>query len=120
MCSSDLSNYLNYCERARTEYLRERGCSVAALAAAGMIFPVVRMVIDFRAPARHDELLRITTQPERVRGSSFELRQEVLRAEDGKLLVSLQVTLACVTPSLKARRIPEQVRQLLTVEADQV
>lgn len=114
------SNYLNYCERARTEYLRERGCSVAALAAAGMIFPVVRMVIDFRAPARHDELLRITTQPERVRGSSFELRQEVLRAEDGKLLVSLQVTLACVTPSLKARRIPEQVRQLLTVEADQV
>jgi len=32
------SNYLNYCERARTEYLRERGYSVAELAASGTVF----------------------------------------------------------------------------------
>lgn len=107
------SNYLNYCERARTEYLRERGCSVAELAADGAIFPVVRMEIDFKAPARHDELLRITTLPLRVGGSSFVLRQQVLRETDGQLLVELMVTLACVSPALKARRIPASVRDTL-------
>lgn len=110
------SNYLNYCERARTEYLRERGCSVAELAAAGAVFPVVRMEIDFKAPARHDDLLRVTTEPVRVGGSSFELRQRVLRAADGQLLVELMVTLACVSPGLKARRIPADVRAVLNSE----
>jgi len=62
------SNYLNYCERARTEYLRERGYSVAELAASGTVFPVARMEIDFKAPARHDDLLRIVTVPLRVGG----------------------------------------------------
>jgi len=114
------SNYLNYCERARTEYLRERGWSVADLANDGAIFPVVRMEIDFRAPARHDELLRVSTQPLRVGGSSFDLRQQVLRQSDGKLLVELLVTLACVTPDLKARRIPAGVRETLHAEVSVV
>lgn len=107
------SNYLNYCERARTEFLRERGYSVAELAAAGAIFPVTRMELDFRAPARHDDLLRIVTVPLRVGGASFTLRQQVLRVSDNCLLVELLVTLACVSPSLKARRIPSAVRDVL-------
>ncbi|MFA6822605.1 MAG: YbgC/FadM family acyl-CoA thioesterase [Geobacter sp.] len=110
------SNYLNYCERARTEYLRERGWSVAELASDGAVFPVVRMEIDFKAPARHDDLLQVITTPLRVGGSSFELRQRVHRASDGKLLVELLVTLACVTPQLKARRIPAGVRATLSAE----
>lgn len=110
------SNYLNYCERARTEYLRERGWSVAELAADGTVFPVVRMEIDFKAPARHDDLLRITTRPLRVGGSSFELRQQVLRERDNTLLAELLVTLACVTPQLKARRIPSGLRETLRAE----
>lgn len=108
------SNYLAYCERARTEYLRGHGWSVADLAADGAVFPVVRMEIDFKAPARHDDLLRVTTTPVRVGGSSFELHQQVLRESDGKLLVDLQVTLACVTPQLKACRIPAGVRETLS------
>jgi len=110
------SNYLNYCERARTEYLRERGWSVAELASDGAVFPVVRMEIDFKAPARHDDLLQVITTPLRVGGSSFELRQQVHRASDGKLLVELLVTLACMTPQLKARRIPAGVRETLSAE----
>ncbi len=110
------SNYLNYFERARTEYLRERGCSVAELAEEGSIFPVVRMEIDFKAPARHDDLLLITSIPVRVGGSSFVLRQQVLRDSDGTLLVEGLVTLACVSPALKPRRIPAEVRKILSTE----
>lgn len=108
------SNYLNYFERGRTEYLRDRGCSVVELAAAGAIFPVVRMEIDFKAPARHDDLLRITTRPVKVTGASFVLEQQVLREADGQLLVGALVTLACITPHRRVSRLPDCVRDILT------
>lgn len=110
------ANYLKYFERARTEYFRERGLLVAALASAGFVFPVVRMEIDFTAPARHDELLQVVTIPERVGGSSFRMQQRVIRKDDGCLLVNALVTLACIGPQLKARRIPPEIRQLLTAD----
>ena len=50
------ANYLKFFERARTEYFRDRGLFVAELAAAGFVFPVVRMEVDFISPARHDDL----------------------------------------------------------------
>lgn len=108
------SNYLGYMERARTEWLREHGISVAELAKNGSVFPVVRMQIDFKAPAQHDDLLEIRTVPLKAGGSSFTLQQQVLCSQTGKLLVDAVVVLACVSPGLKARRLPPELRQLLT------
>jgi len=107
------ASYLKFFERARTEYFRERGLGVAELADAGFVFPVIRMEIDFKAPALHDELVSIITRPERVGGSSFTVRQQVVRPSDGRLLVEAQVTLACISPHRKARRIPEHIRRIL-------
>jgi len=113
------ANYLKYFERARTEYLRERDLCVSLLAASGYVFPVVRMEIDFKAPALHDDLLRIVTIPERVTGSSLTFQQQAIRLIDSKLLVDSRVTLACIGPNHKARRIPGSVRQLLEMECKQ-
>jgi acyl-CoA thioester hydrolase len=110
------SNYLNYCERARTEFFRTHGFPVGAMAKDGSIFPVVRMEIDFRSGARHDELLNVSTQVVEVSGSTFTLKQQIKRVEDEKLLVDLIVRLACVTESMKAKRIPLAIREMLTVE----
>ena len=110
------ANYLKYFERARTEYLRERDFSVSSLAASGYVFPVVRIVIDFKAPAVHDDILSIVTMPERITGSSITFRQQAVRLVDGKLLVDSKVTLACISPPHKARRIPISVRQMLETE----
>ncbi len=107
------ANYLKYFERARSEYLRERGVSVSELASEGFVFPVVRVEIDFRSPALHDDLLLIHTSPEQVKGSSFALRQQAVRKTDGRLLADALITLACVGPELKARRIPSILRDLL-------
>jgi acyl-CoA thioester hydrolase len=113
------ANYLKFFERARTEYLRERGFSVSSLAESGYLFPVVRMEIDFKAPALHDDLLSIITIPARVSGSSLTFRQQVVRLVDGKLLVDSMVTLACISPEYRARRIPIDVRQALETECAQ-
>lgn len=110
------ANYLKYFERARTEYFRAGGLSVAELASEGFVFPVIRVEMDFRAPALHDDLVSITTYPEQVKGSSFTLRQQVVRKVDGRLLVEALITLACVGPGLKARRIPPGAKRLLDGE----
>jgi acyl-CoA thioester hydrolase len=110
------ANYLKYLERSRTEYFRDRALLVTELAATGYVFPVVRMEMDFLSPAHHDDLLVVTTTPERVSGSSFRMHQQILRKFDGRLLVDAQVTLACIGPNLKARRIPVAVRERLTAE----
>jgi acyl-CoA thioester hydrolase len=107
------ANYLRYFERARTEYLRERGLSVGELAARGSIFPVIRMEVDFRAPGRHDDLLRIETEVLEVGKTSFTVGQQAVRAVDGKLLVDAKVTMVCVNPQMKARRLPEELLQAL-------
>lgn len=101
------ANYLGFLERGRTEFLRERGVSVRQLADEGQVFPVVRIEIDFRSPARLDDLLRVETEVLKVGNTSFTLRQKVVQSSDDRILVEALVTLVCVRPGMKARRLPE-------------
>lgn len=110
------ANYLKFFERARTEYFRTHGFAVAQLAADGYVFPVVRMEIDFTAPAVHDDLLVVATVPKRVGGSTLCVHQRIVRKVDGKELVQATVTLACIGPQMKARRIPADIRRVMSAE----
>ncbi len=57
------ANYLRFMERARTEMLRERGYELDVLEQEeGLIFAVRRASLDFRAPARFNDLLHVETQ----------------------------------------------------------
>ena len=107
------ANYIKYLERARTEFFRAHGFLVARLAEEGFVFPVIRIEIDFKSPAYHDDLLTVETAPIRSGGSTFTLGQRIIRQRDGKLLVDGIVTLACINEDHKARRIPPAIRQLL-------
>lgn len=107
------ANYLKYFERGRTEYLRNRGLSVAAMARRGIAFPVVHVEINYRAPAWQDDLLTVETDVLETGKSSFTLAHRVLRANDGKLLVEGKVKLACVGPERKPIRLPEELLQAL-------
>ena len=51
------SNYLKYCERARTDLLAECGYSLGEMQKQGCLFVVFDMHLRFRQPAKlHDEL----------------------------------------------------------------
>ncbi|MDD2364618.1 MAG: YbgC/FadM family acyl-CoA thioesterase [Desulfuromonadaceae bacterium] len=114
------SNYIKYFERSRTEYFRNRNFFVAELAGNGFVFPVVRLEIDFKAPAVHDDLLIVTTSPLRVGRSSITFSQKIERQNDNKVIVTGIVTLACITPGFKATRIPLEMRQMLEKEMEQL
>jgi acyl-CoA thioester hydrolase len=107
------ANYLGFFERGRTEFFRERGLYVSDLARRGHIFPVVRLEIDFRSPAVLDDLIRVETEVLEVGKTSFTLGQQVVRAVDNKLLACGKVTLVCVSPAMKAKRLPEELLQVL-------
>ncbi len=107
------ANYLGYLERGRTEFLRDRGVSVRQLADEGQIFPVIRLEIDFRSPARLDDLLTVDTEMVLFTKSSFTLRQRIRQANNDRILVEAVVKLVCVRPGMKPRRLPELLLQAL-------
>jgi acyl-CoA thioester hydrolase len=106
------ANYLCYMERARTEFLRGHGLSVREMHDMGIIFPVVAVEVNYRSPARLDDLLEVETGIIAMRNSSFVAEQKIFRKEDGKLLVEAKVTLACVGEGMRARRLPQELREL--------
>jgi acyl-CoA thioester hydrolase len=102
------SVYLEFAERARTEMLRCLGLDHATLRARlGVVFTVRRCSINYRAPARLDDLLEIATRVVRLGGASLELEQRVLRG--AQPLAVLQVRLALLAPDLRVARLPGQL-----------
>jgi acyl-CoA thioester hydrolase len=100
------TGYIRYFERARTEWLRALGYSQKQLAEEeGVLFTVVDLTIQYRKPARLDDLLEVRTRA-RVGGASVDFSQEVVAA-DGAVLAAGQVRVACVEAgSLRLRRLP--------------
>jgi acyl-CoA thioester hydrolase len=101
------ANYLRYLERARSDYLRERGLTVRELQEQGYLIPVIRVEIDYLVPAVLDDLIRVDTAVLEITHATFTLSQKVVRVSDGKLLADSKVTLACLGPGNKVRRLPK-------------
>lgn len=115
------ASYLRFMERGRTNYLRLLGADQRALfeeverEAPGFSFVVRSMQIDFRKPARMDDLLEIVTTPSEVKGASIVLRQAVNR--DGECLVEATVQVAFVSGG-RARPIPKRLRTAMRAGQD--
>ena len=115
------ANYLRYMERGRTNYLRLLGADHRVLfeetekEAPGFAFVVRSMTIDFLKPARMDDVLDITTEPEVVKGASTTVRQRVLRRDD--VLVEARVRVAFISGG-RARPIPKPLRIAMRADHD--
>jgi acyl-CoA thioester hydrolase len=91
------ARYLDFMEAARTELLHTLGFDLTELATSGgAMFIVHRVALEFRQPARLNDLLTITVEPTRVGRARVIFTQRVLRGED--CLVSASIELACVHP----------------------
>ena len=100
------SNYLNFCERARTEYLRGLGVEQDVLTRDhGMIFAVRSVAITYLLPARFNDLLEVTVS--RPSGGRASLKFDQLVTRDGDVLARAHITIVCLEAStLRPRRIP--------------
>jgi acyl-CoA thioester hydrolase len=111
------ANYLRFLERSRTEWLRSRGVWQRALEKdTGVIFTVVELQVRYRLPARLDDLLWISCEPEREGGASILFEQRIWRERvDGDLLLTASVRAACLDAvSLRPCRLPPIVADALS------
>ncbi len=104
------ASYLNFMERARTEWLRSYGYTNPELLKAYNVVFVVRSVqMDFLRPALLDDLLDVTLQIKEIGRSRLILRQTVLRGAE--LLNEAEVHLVCVSmENFKPVSVPETLR----------
>ena len=107
------ANYLRYIEQGRSDFLRARGLSVETLHEQGYLIPVMRLEIDYLVPAVLDDLIRVDTTVLEITNATCTLSQQVIRVSDGETLVDAKVTLACIGPGKKARRLPKELMQAL-------
>lgn len=107
------ANYLKFFERARTEWLRACGIDQQRVAdETGAIFIVRSTALDYRAPARLDDMLTITSRIGRIVRASVEFTQEAWR--DGTLLVAGHIRIGCVDRAgIRPAAIPPDVLDAL-------
>lgn len=104
------ANYLRFCERARTEWLRAIGFSQQRmLAEDGLAFVVRSVRADYRSPARLDDALDVVSTVTQLRRASITFGQRILRG--GEHLFDAEVQIACVDWNRgKPAPIPPAVR----------
>jgi len=103
------ANYLRFLERARTEWLRSLGHSQRELAqAAGILFAVAGLSVEYRRPARLDDELTITCEPRMERSTVIRFAQRIYLTGSDTVLVEADVRVVCVDArTLRPRRLPD-------------
>lgn len=106
------AQYFVYFEIGRTELLRLSGVSYREMEDRRMFYVVAKLECRFKAPARYDDLLTLTTITERLTRVRVDHRYELRR--DGDLLTEATSTLVLVGPDKKPTGLPEDLYTLLT------
>ena len=103
------ANYLKYFERARTEYLEERGISVARLIKEGTQFLVVHAEVDYRSPARYGEFLTIETKLAETGRTSLTFAHVILERTSQRVVVEGSAKLVTVDLQGKVKRLEKSL-----------
>ena len=102
------ANYLKYFERARTEYLEQRGLSVLKLMKEGTVFVVVHAEVDYRSPAHYGETLEIETVVSELGSAAFTFAHVVKEKGSGRLIVEGSARLAATNGRGKVKRLDRE------------
>ena len=116
------ANYLRFLERARTEWLRQLGHSQQRLVhEEGILFTVVSLEIQYRAPARLDDGLEVTCEPQPQGPATLLFSQTIYRrapAPARELLAEASVRVACLDArTMRPRRLPPFLLRTSQAEA---
>jgi len=105
------ANYFKFMERARSEMLRVLGIDQAKMLdynnADDVSFVVRHAEVEFKAPARFDDSLVVTTEILKVGGASIVMKQNILK-EKGILLESI-IKAAVIGENGKVKRMPRSI-----------
>ena len=104
------ARYLEFFERGRSDYLRLAGVHHTELHEGKhgerIVWVVRRMEIDFRSPARMDDVLTIDTRTEDISGARIVMAQQLKRGAE--VLVEAKVQAAIIGENGRPKRFPKE------------
>lgn len=107
------ANYLKFMERARTEWLRDRGFEQDTLREElGVLFIVHAVEVRYRRPARFNDQLTVESTIDELGRARIVFRQRVCRdTPEAQPLCDGRIQVACVKAgSFRPTAIPESIR----------
>lgn len=106
-------NYVPYFEMGRVEWLRNKGISYKSLEESGIALPIVSMTINYKRPARYDDLLTVITKFKGQSSVKVEFDCEI-RNENNELLTTAHFLLVFVDVKLgKAIQPPQYLLDVM-------
>lgn len=102
-------NYALYFEEARTEALRKAGVTYRSLEDEGVMMPVVNLTINYKRPAKYDDLLTIRTTLKELPGVKIVLDYEVLNEEGTSLATGSSTLVFMDVAANRPIRCPQRV-----------
>ena len=88
------SRYLDVLEAARGEFIRSLGSTVLEWQERDVIFPIIEARLNYKSPARYDDLLTIEVRPTLVSGVRVNFSHRVVN-QNGKLLLDAETFHVC-------------------------
>ena len=104
-------NYINFCERARTEFINAKGLSNRAMHDHHILTVVRHLEAHYFAPAFLEDQVTVHTEVSEIKNSSFVLKQTIFRGED--TLFMMNIVLVCINGEKRPVRIPEMLKNIL-------
>ncbi len=102
------ANYLKFFERARTEWLRSLDVNQHDLLREhDALFVVKSVTAEYHAPAKLDDVLKLTVSIEKLGRASLTFLQEAWCGE--QLLNTARVKVGCVDSAMRPRGVPAAI-----------
>ena len=102
------SNYLNFCERARSEAFFAQGMSPVLESGH---FVARRVNAEFYSSAKLGDLLEIVTKLVEVKAASFTLKQTIYRGDEK--IFELDILLVYITFDGKVQKLDKESKSLI-------
>ncbi len=106
------AQYFVYFELGRTELLRRNGVRYRDMEARGVFYVVAKLECRFRAPARYDDLLTLTTATARL--TPLLVEHEYRLRNGDRLLTEARSTLVAVGRDGRPHPLPDDLYAQLT------
>jgi len=106
------ANYLTYYDVAWTEYFRAVGFEWKDLLALGVDTVLARTTMEFKSPAKFDEILEVHTRVSKIGNTSLTFEFAIYPQGEDRLINAANSLYVCVDPkTLRSTPVPDRLRQ---------
>lgn len=109
------ANYLKFFEEARSDYLEKLGFSMKELIKKGILFAIRKQEVEYKAPIRYGEIVKIKTWIKEVTPYRIRFYYEI-ENESGKRTTTGTSDMVCVNSNMSLMEIPPEISKKLKDE----